>query len=41
MLKDSLQFSIKFHFTLLKEGPYSAIQNNDIKNSHVSVTNLF
>lgn len=31
----------KFYFALLKEGPHSAIQNNDINNSHVPVPSLF
>lgn len=42
MLQDSLHFFFtKFYFALLKEGPHSAIQNNDINNSHVPVPSLF
>lgn len=34
-------FFTKFYFALLQEGPHSAIQNNDMDNSHICVLSLF
>lgn len=34
-------FFTKFYFALLKERSHSAIQNNDINNSHICVPSLF